>query len=115
MSNPSPNPSGRFRPGQSGNPGGRAKGRSLSALLRTQLDADDGEGRTKGDRLAETLVNLALAGNLRAIELVIDRVDGKAPPAGNHDNGDALAFREFLHADFVATAERVWGPGRAGG
>jgi hypothetical protein len=40
-------PNGRFRPGLGGNPDGCPKGRSLGALLRESLDADDGSGNSR--------------------------------------------------------------------
>jgi Family of unknown function (DUF5681) len=44
-----------FLPGVSGNPGGRPKGRSLTAILREQLDREVG-----GKQVAEAFVGLAL-------------------------------------------------------
>jgi hypothetical protein len=68
----------RFQPGQSGNPAGRPKGQSLTARLRRYLDAPGKDGRPRADRLAETLAELALSGDIRAIRMVLDRLDGKA-------------------------------------
>jgi hypothetical protein len=62
------------------------------------LDADDGTGRTRGKRLAEVLVTAALKGDVRAIALVFDRVDGRAPATAD-DGGaddDIKAIREHL-------------------
>src|SRR5437879_1349165 len=91
-------PNGRFRPGASGNPGGRPKGASLGALLREALDADDGTGKTRAERLAETLVTAAIGGDVRAIALVFDRVDGRAPmmAEGGEPEDDVKTLREHL-------------------
>lgn len=66
----------RFKPGQSGNPGGRPKGVSLTALLREAMEQPDGE-----TTVAQELVNMAIreakAGNFQFFKEVLDRVDGK--------------------------------------
>src|SRR5262249_38084348 len=74
------------------NPGGRPKGRSLTALLRHALETGeitttDAEGRTKrtpiqdGKQLKhliiETLVERALKGDFHCLKLLFDRHDGK--------------------------------------
>lgn len=66
-----------FKPGQSGNPGGRPKGTSLTALLREAVDREDGAGRTVGDVLIDVLIGIARAGDRQAIKDVFERVDGK--------------------------------------
>jgi hypothetical protein len=64
--------------GQSGNPGGRPKAEvCLSALLRQALAARDPKAkRTKAELFVTALLAEALDGNVRAMELVFDRVDG---------------------------------------
>jgi hypothetical protein len=72
-----------FQPGQSGNPGGRPKGRSLTAIIREVLDSNTikgkplPEGRTVADVLAEVFVAEALKGKFPFAKEVIDRADGK--------------------------------------
>lgn len=83
-----------FLPGQSGNPGGRAKGEpSLAAIRRRRLgdpiagtpwaiEAAQrlglGDGATFADLLIETELYSAIAcGNVRALASVSDRMDGK--------------------------------------
>lgn len=62
----------RFRPGQSGNPTGRPKGRrSFRRDITAALDASRVEGgKTNQQTLAEALVNDALAGNPVALKIV---------------------------------------------
>lgn len=70
-----------FLPGQSGNPNGRPKGRTLTALLRERLEtvADESTGETYGEQLAKAWVDAALDGNVAAIKEALDRTEGKVP------------------------------------
>lgn len=66
-----------FRPGQSGNPNGRPKGRSLTARLRTIIGRETKDGKDYGDLVMEVLVKAALKGDMKAMGYILDRVDGK--------------------------------------
>jgi len=66
----------QFKPGQSGNPGGRPKGTSITAQLRKLLDRNDGKLRKP---LAKRLIDNALKGDHRFLETILDRTEGKAP------------------------------------
>lgn len=70
-----------FLPGQSGNPGGRPKGsikmstvfnRSLARLV-----PNDPEGRNYAQKIADTVVELAASGDVRAMKEVADRTEGR--------------------------------------
>ena len=61
----------QWKPGQSGNPGGRPKGKSITAELRKLLD----KGTTAED-LAEILLKMGKK-DLAALREVLDRSDGK--------------------------------------
>lgn len=76
----------RFQPGQSGNPGGRAKGPSITNLVCRQLQepyADD-PSMTKGEKFAEVVVDMAVAG---------DKVWG--PLVWRYRDGDPKAATEM--------------------
>lgn len=64
----------QFKPGQSGNPAGRPKGQSVTAILRQVVDADDS---TLAEQLVRKLVDRAIGGDIRAIREVLDRLEGK--------------------------------------
>lgn len=74
-----------FKPGQSGNPKGRPKGElRISEVLR--LDSQvvlekfgkaHNKTGTRAELLSEILWDMALRGNLKAIELILDRLEGK--------------------------------------
>jgi len=71
----------QFKPGQSGNPGGRPKMAHLSHACRELLAAlvpNDPEGRTYAQAIAETLAQKALAGDIRAAQEIADRAEGRA-------------------------------------
>jgi hypothetical protein len=84
---------GQFKPGVSGNPGGRPAGRpSVAAALRNlaereaafQFDAPEAE--TWAERIARVIIERAAGGDLRAAAIVIERIDGRgAAPAPNDD------------------------------
>lgn len=72
-----------WKPGQTGNPNGRPpRGETLTDILRVKLRELKVKG--KGNKPIEakealmiTLLNIAMAGDLRAIQYIMDRVDGK--------------------------------------
>jgi len=77
LANPHPSSKGRpFKPGQSGNPGGRAKAKvDLLAVLDGILS-----DREKSIELMAALVEAGVGGDVRAIALILDRVHGPVVP-----------------------------------
>jgi hypothetical protein len=77
----------QFKPGQSGNPSGKAKGlRSMTAELRDILGEDisfsaDGAIKTmsKQRALASSLITAAIEGDLRATAIVMAHLNRDAP------------------------------------
>ena len=67
----------RFKPGQSGNPGGRPRN-LVTNQLRELLTED------KAQDILEKLIQMAQAGNLQAAQYIIDRLDGKPIQALEH-------------------------------
>ena len=65
----------RWKKGQSGNPGGRPKGESITARLRRVLEGEH-NGRVLLDLLAERIAKEALSGKLAFVKEVLDRLDG---------------------------------------
>lgn len=68
----------KFVKGQSGNPGGRPKAVPFAVVLARGLD-EVKAGKTTRERIAETVLELAVKGNLEAVKWIVDRVDGRAP------------------------------------
>jgi len=79
-----------FRPGQSGNPSGRPKGRTITSELAELLDQVDDQGETVRALLAKQLVTLSFR-DLKALKLLLDRTYGRVPAADTHDNRGTLA------------------------
>jgi Family of unknown function (DUF5681) len=78
----------RFKPGQSGNPGGRPRTAKLSEACRAKLASPipgDPESRSYAEAIADKLALLALRGDIRAAQELADRAEGStshmAPPA----------------------------------
>lgn len=72
-----------WRPGESGNPGGRPGRSPLTDAYRARLDQANPQDkhqpkRTFAECLAEVMVNRALAGDLNAAIEITDRVEGKS-------------------------------------
>lgn len=74
----------RWKKGESGNPGGRPKSKTLSAAYRTKLEEpvpNDPEGRTWAELIAEAQVRDAVRGNVQAAREIADRTEGRARQA----------------------------------
>jgi len=81
------NKRGQFKPGVSGNPGGRPRGRpSIAASLcllagqDAEFEFDAPEGESWAERIARVLIKRAASGDLRAASIVLERLDGKPVP-----------------------------------
>ncbi len=83
-----------FVKGASGNPGGRPRGRvSVVNLLLRKLTEKLPDGKQRNvDAIADQLIFLARGGDLDAIKVVLDRVDGKVVERLEHSGpgGEAL-------------------------
>lgn len=74
-----------FKPGQSGNPNGVPKGTKqlrtiLKAMLNEEIEVDVNGVKTKKkfiDLIIRKLLKKANDGDMRAIEMIFDRMDGK--------------------------------------
>jgi len=64
---------------------GRPSVKKLTAALISKLEEKDGEGYTK---IMEKLISLAKAGNMKAIEVILDRVEGKVMQGLEHTGKD---------------------------
>jgi hypothetical protein len=69
-----------FKPGQSGNPGGRPKSKFISDAYRQWLSqpSESDPSLTNADIIAASIGKLAIAGNINAVREIADRVEGAA-------------------------------------
>jgi hypothetical protein len=90
---PFPNRATQFKPGQSGNPDGRPVD-PITPLLRQALDRTEADGRTVAEIVVEALIGEAIGGNLKALQIILDRTEGKPRQAVSLEgNGDALPIQ----------------------
>lgn len=73
-----------FKPGQSGNPAGRPKGTSVTAILRARLTEEDKIA------IADALIRGARAGEMDKLRELLDRTEGKVP--NKNENGNPGDF-----------------------
>lgn len=104
-----------FKPGQSGNPKGGVKGlvrfhTTLNQLLERKIDfndvlAKDGKQRmTVLEAICLRLMKEALNGNMRAIEFIIERIEGKTPDVTFNLNADLMPDEQKLKVVEAFTA-----------
>lgn len=68
----------QFRPGVSGNPGGRPRGRSLVNILREIGAEEDPDTRqTRLEQLGRALYAKAINGDVAAAQFIAERTEGK--------------------------------------
>ena len=80
-----PPPEHRFKPGQSGNPGGRPKTKLITQAYRELLEqVDPKERKTLAEILARKAVAQARKGNLAALKEITDRTEGKSVQPLSH-------------------------------
>jgi hypothetical protein len=92
-----------FKPGQSGNPGGRPRNDTLTASLLAKLKelAPGADEKTVADCLATVLVREALQGSIHAISLIADRTEGKARQAIDVDVKTMWNITELMSGDLT--------------
>ncbi len=99
----------QFKPGQSGNPGGRPKTAPLSHACRELLALplpDDPEGRTYAEAIAQALAEKALAGDIRAAQEIADRAEGKPRQRLEIDNSALREAFDRMNRDELETYAR---------
>jgi hypothetical protein len=95
-----------FKPGESGNPGGRKRKPMIDKMLEEGLTAKDSE---KAKQIADRLISSAVKGSIAAAKLIAERVEGKVMrSAGDPEKGDAKMTNEQINArlaELFATPE----------
>jgi hypothetical protein len=86
--------------GQSGNPGGRPKGRSVTGELRELLD-NEHNGKRLSTILAELILKGGLQGRLDFLKEIIDRTEGRAREKVEVTGGGAAFVIHVPSADII--------------
>lgn len=98
----------RWKKGQSGNPSGRPKSKTLADAYRNKLEEpvpNDPEGRTWAELIAEAQVRDAVRGNVQAAREIADRTEGRARQAIEfEDTTMAKAFERMTTEELEAYA-----------
>lgn len=99
--------SGRWKPGQSGNPKGRPLSKPYKEALEQQLAALALKNGIDPDRgyevIAAAHVAKAMTGDMAAIKELADRIDGKVPnPIGGTDELPPITAFSWREPDIIA-------------
>lgn len=84
MNNPIPN-NKPFKKGESGNPNGRPRKLPELDKLLADVLGEEKDGVSAAEAILKALRLKASKGDVRAIELMLDRAYGKAPQTINHE------------------------------
>lgn len=103
-----------FKPGQSGNPAGMKKGtRHLTTIVREILDTEieveengEREKKSLADVIARKLIKKAMEGDIRAIQEIFDRTEGKAVQKIDQVNQDTIKIR-IIRKENVIESNRI--------
>ena len=99
----------RFKPGQSGNPGGRPRTAKLSEACRAKLASPipgDPESRSFADVIADKLALQALKGDIRAAQEISRPSRRKAEPDGSSRRAEWREVYNFGYAAAASTSGR---------
>jgi len=84
-----------FEKGVSGNPGGRPKWKKVTELMKTETNQE------KLAIIVDNVFDLALEGNMRAVEFIADRLEGKvAQRVEVSTNDQPIKVFDFEGVDF---------------
>jgi hypothetical protein len=70
-------PATQFKPGQSGNPKGRAKKLPALDILLAEILGEDETGKSQASKILESIKQKAIKGDVKAAELLLNRAYGK--------------------------------------
>ena len=107
----------RFKPGESGNPSGRPRDTLkewIEAELEKVVEMQDGEGQTKLQILAATIVDDSIGGCIQSRKMLIDRIYpvlSKHEIAGSKDRELVVRWQSEMEAA-AEELDRILGFGR---
>jgi Family of unknown function (DUF5681) len=92
----------RWKKGQSGNPSGRPKSKTLSDAYKNRLKElvpNDPEGRSWAELIAEAQIRDAVRGNVQAAREIADRTEGRARQSIEFEDKTLANAFERMSAD----------------
>jgi hypothetical protein len=91
----------KFQKGQSGNPAGRPKSEPTITPWLRRLLLEKQDGKTRAEHVASRLIQMAQDGDVKAIAVVLERIDGKVPDQVDlTTDGQAFSFTiQRAHVD----------------
>src|SRR5688572_5520950 len=95
-----------FQKGTSGNPSGRQREKPFREALDRAIAQDDGKRIRKA---ADKLLDLAAAGEPWAIQMLADRLDGRAAQTTHVETDNTLAVRSAPVSQVAAWIEEALG------
>ncbi len=98
-----------FKPGNPGRPKGTITSR-LAELLESELPGQD--GKTLADAVARVVVQEAVKGNAKFVQMLMDRVEGKVPDRIAGPKGEPIAGVGVLEHLTPDEAAQLRGLGR---
>jgi hypothetical protein len=94
----------QFKPGQSGNPAGRPKSRTMTERLRAALEEEGRCGGDMGDTVIQIWLSMILDGHLGALTELMARVDGPVVNSHKLEHGGAIQIKvEYADPDSHAS------------
>lgn len=86
---------GRWKNGVSGNPKGRPKGMTMTELIKDIGDiVEKGTESTLKERVIKRAYEMAISGNMRAIEFITERIEGRVKV--REDNASVRPISEIV-------------------
>lgn len=92
-----------FIKGKSGNPGGRVKEKPFLEALKMALNSDP--DRMKLRKIADKLISEAIKGEAWAVNMVADRLDGKALQIVDATVTDERSFNELATNELLSRVD----------
>ena len=93
-----------FRPGQSGNPAGRPKQVATRLIREMAEELAEGSNETRLRRIVDALLTKAEGGDLEAVKIVFDRLEGRPRQAVTLDLGERERCERMVEGMIEAEA-----------
>lgn len=93
-----------FKPGQSGNPAGRPKQVATKLIREMASELAEGSNETRLRRIVDALLTKAEGGDLEAVKIVFDRLEGRPRQSVSLDIGERERAERMVEGMIEAEA-----------